>query len=153
MCVWSVCFKEQNSKRKRKLYRSIHFNYTRRGGINAAARDHRLSELKKVNCYSFTSMTLLIFVVATYTILKWLGFCTHALIHTYTQDTHKHTNKINRKERRLYTTVRRRSRAGWKNKSFFFINFLMWRNDTSIQSIGRRNYLFFKLFCDTLARR
>lgn len=70
VCVWSVCFKEQNSKRKRKLYRSIHFNYTRRGGINAAARDHRLSELKKVNCYSFTSMTLLIFVVATYTILK-----------------------------------------------------------------------------------
>ena len=91
VCVKTV-FQEKNSnKKKEKLYRSIHFNYTRRGGINAAARDHRLGELKKVNCYSFTSNDTVVFQHIQFK--KNLGVCTQALTHAYT-----HTNKINRKK-------------------------------------------------------
>lgn len=114
MCVCVGCFKSKIQTQKEKLYRSIHFNYTRRGGINAAARDHRLGELKKVNCYSFTSNdTFLLFQHIQFK-KKKLGGDLHTSAHTLI-----HTHKQNQQKEGVgYFTQQSRREKKRKNKGF-----------------------------------
>jgi hypothetical protein len=112
-----MCFKSKIQTQKEKLYRSIHFNYTRRGGINAAARDHRLGELKKVNCYSFTSDDTVVF--STYTIKKKKLGGLHTSAHT-----HIHTHKQNQQKEGVgYFTQQSRKEKKKKKKEQRFLNF------------------------------